>query len=545
MSTEEESDMPAKSIRAQLAADPDLGAGNVLTTLVRRGDRLDEPVLTFDTDIGGIPAWQPLTIRQLDELTRARAAALHALGVGMRDPVAVCAPTAADTALTFLAATRLGAIPALINPFLATELMAEYIRRLDAVGLITDAEHASELAAQHTGTPLLADFAALASGDPAEAPAPYQYYPTDPVAITHSSGTTGLPKAVVHSHASLFAAIRYRLGLPRPQGMERMLSAMPCPHAAGLIVTNLGMCSGGEVAMLSRQTGPSVLEAIERWHPRSVVGFSTTWPDLVKAGLDQHDLSSVALWWNTGDCAHEAHIRRLVACGHRDVATSAGRQREEGSVFVDGLGSSEMGHSHFFIARTKDSDNYGRCIGRPHSFAATVVMGPDGQELPAGEVGELGTNSPTNSLGYWNDSARTYRTRIRGYFLTGDLVYRDENGYYYHLDRKADSVDLGNGGFLYTAASEERILAACPEVLDCTLVAVTEGGRVVTDVLLQLDARADPAADRAGAVRAALDDRVAATLRHVIAVDDDNIPLTPTGKVRKFVLRQRHLESVR
>jgi acyl-coenzyme A synthetase/AMP-(fatty) acid ligase len=536
--------MPAKSIRAQLAADPDLGAGNVLTTLVRRGDRLDEPVLTFDTAIGGFPAWQPLSISQLDELTRARAAALAALGIGMRDPVAICAPTAADTALTFLAAARLGAIPALINPFLAADLMAEYIRRLDAVGVITDAEHASQLASRDTGTPLLADFAALAGGNPAETAEPYQHYPTDPVAITHSSGTTGLPKAVVHSHASLFAAIRYRLGLPRPQGMERMLSAMPCPHAAGLIVTNLGMCSGGEVLMLSRQTGPTVLEAIERWRPRSVVGFSTTWPDLVKAGLDQHDLSSVALWWNTGDCAHEAHIRRLVACGNRDVVTSAGRQREAGSVFVDGLGSSEMGHSHFFIARTKDSDNYRRCIGRPHSFAETVVMGPDGRELPPGEVGELGTRSPTNSLGYWNDSARTYRTRVRGYFLTGDLVYRDDDGYYYHLDRKADSVDLGDGSYLFTAASEERILAACPDVLDCTLVALTEDGRVVTDVLLQLDSAADPATDRTAAVRAALDSRVAATVRHVIAVDDDNIPLTPTGKVRKFVLRQRHLESV-
>jgi acyl-coenzyme A synthetase/AMP-(fatty) acid ligase len=536
--------MPAKSIRAQLAADQDLGAGNVLTTLIRRGDRLDEPVLTFDTAVGGFPAWQALTIRQLDELTRARAAALAGLGIGMRDPVAVCAPTAADTALTFLAAARLGAIPALINPFLATELMAEYIRRLDAVGVITDAEHARQLSASDIGIPLLPDFTALAGGDPAAAPEPYQHYPTDPVAITHSSGTTGLPKAVVHSHASLFAAIRYRLGLPRPQGMERMLSAMPCPHAAGLIVTNLGMCSGGEVAMLSRQTGPTVLEAIERWRPRSVVGFSTTWPDLVKAGLDEHDLSSVALWWNTGDCAHEAHIRRLVACGNREVVTSAGRQREAGSVFVDGLGSSEMGHSHFFIARTKDSGNYQRCIGRPHSFAETVVMGPDGRELPPGEIGELGTKSPTNSLGYWNDSARTYRTRVRGYFLTGDLVYRDQEGYYYHLDRKADSVALGDGSYLFTAASEERILAACPDVLDCTLVALTEDGRVVTDVLLQLEPAADPATDRTAAVREALDSRVAATVRHVIAVDDDNIPLTPTGKVRKFVLRQRHLESV-
>jgi acyl-coenzyme A synthetase/AMP-(fatty) acid ligase len=531
-------------MRAQLAAIPGLGAGNVLTTLISRGDRLDEPVLTFDTATGRHPAWQPLTLRQLDELTLARAASLRALGIGMRDPLAVCAPTAADTTLTFLAAVRLGAIPALINPYLPADLLAEYIRRLGAAGLVTDPGHASALAAYDTGTPLLADFTTLGQGDPGQAPAPYRHFPTDPVAITHSSGTTGLPKAVVHSHASLFAAIRYRLGLPRPQGMERLLSAMPCAHAAGLIVINLGMCSGGEVAMLSRQTGPGVLAAIESWRPRCVVGFSSTWPDLVKARLEEHDLSSVALWWNTGDCAHETHIRKLVASGSRETVTSAGRQRVTGSVFVDGLGSSEMGHSHFSIAHTRDTNRYGRCIGRPHSFAETVVMAPDGTQLPPGQVGELGTKSETLSLGYWNDSARTYRTRVGGYFLTGDVVYRDEDGYFYHLDRKVDSVDLGDGGFLYTAASEERVLAACPDVMDCTLVALTEDGRVVTDVLLQLEAGADPGADRGDQVRAALEPRVAATVRDVIAVGDDNLPLTATGKVRKFVLRQRHLESV-
>jgi acyl-coenzyme A synthetase/AMP-(fatty) acid ligase len=532
----------AKINRARLAADPALGAGNVLTTLVAGGAGLDEPRLTFDTPADGCPAWQPLSIRRLDGLVKARAASLASLGIGRRDPVAVCAPTAADTALTFLALARLGAIPALINPYLDIEPMAEYIRRLDAVGILTDQAHGERLGPLGPGIPFLADVTTLGGGDQDDAPEPYPWHPTDPVAITHSSGTTGLPKAVVHSHASLFAAIRYRLTLPRPQGTERMLSAMPCPHAAGLIVINLGLCYGGEVAMLSRQTGPGVLEAIERWRPRSVIGFSATWPDLVKADLPKHDLGSVALWWNTGDCAHEAHIRRLIACGSREVATREGRERVPGSVFVDGIGSSEMGHSHFFIQHSADTSRYGRCIGKPHAFAETAVLGPDGQELPPGEVGELGTKSPTLSLGYWNDSARTYRTRVRGYFLTGDLVYRDDEGYYYHLDRKVDSVDLGGGARLYTAASEERILAGCPDVLDCTVVAVRDGDRVVTDVLLQLEAGADPGADRTARVRAALSPEVAATLRQVLLMDGDNIPITPTGKVRKFVLRQRHLE---
>lgn len=533
--------MTAKSARARLSADPDVGAGNVLTKLAELDIGLDEPSLTFDTGVGGLPAWRPTTLRQMHRLVAARAAALRTLGIARRDPVAVCAPTAADTALTFLALAWIGAIPALVNPRLAADLAVRYISGLSAVGLITDAAHAASLPESATGVPLLADFAALAAADPDSAPAPYRFYPTDPVAITHSSGTTGLPKAVVHSHESLYAAIRYRLSLPRPQGTERMLSALPCPHAAGLIILNLAMSYSSEVAMLSVQNGPGVLAAIEDWRPRAVVGFSTTWPDLVKSGLASHDLSSVALWWNTGDCAHEAHIRRLVACGSRLTVSSRGRERVGGSVFVDGLGSSEMGHSHFFIAHSPETNRYNRCIGKAHSFADATVFGPDGDQLPPGEVGELGTKSATLSLGYWNDSATTFRTRYGGYFLTGDLVYKDTEGYFYHLDRKLDAVDLGDGKFIYTAASEERILMHCPDVLDCTIVPVRDGDAVRSDVLLHLVDDADPDADRTPEVRAALEPHVAATLRRVIPVSVDAVPLTPTGKVRKVVLRQHHL----
>lgn len=130
---------------------------------------------------------------------------------------------------------------------------------------------------------------------------------------------------------------------------------------------------------------------------------------------------------------------------------------------------------------------------------------------------------------------------MRGYFLTGDLMYRDEEGYYYHVDRAVDSVDLGDGHRLYTAMSEERVLADCPDVLDCTVVAVREGDKVVTDVLLQLTAEADRELDRTAEVTAALEAAVAATVRQVLVVEDGRIPLGPTGKVRKVLLRERHL----
>jgi acyl-CoA synthetase (AMP-forming)/AMP-acid ligase II len=536
--------MSLTNIRALLAADPDVGAGHVLTTRIRLGRNLDEPRVTFDTAVDGHRAWEPFTVRELDRAVRARAAVLHGLGVGPRDPVAVYVTTASDNILSFLALSRLGAIPALVNPNLDGEKAALYVSRLKAVGLIADAAHRELLVGHDPGVPVLADPADLGTAaDPDSAPEPYAHWSGDPIAITHSSGTTGMPKAVVHSHASLYAAIRHRLSLPVPQGADRILSALPSPHAATLIAVNQALSFDAEVVHLSAQTGSSVLDAIERWRPHGVFGFAATWADLARHDLTTRRLDSVCLWWNTGDCAHEAHIRRLVAVGSRIVSTPGGRVRRPGSVFIDGLGSTEMGHSHFFITHTADSDRYGRCVGRPHSFVDCEVLDPRGEPLGPGEVGELGTKSPTLAPGYWNDSATTYRTRVRGYFLTGDLMYRDEEGYYYHMDRAVDSVDLGGGRRLYTAQSEEQVLAACPEVLDCTVVAVRDGERVVTDVLLQLTRDADRDRDRTKEVTAALDEHVAATVRGVLAVEDGSIPLGPTGKVRKVLLRQRHLDA--
>lgn len=536
--------MSPTNIRALLAADPDVGAGNVLAKRVQLGLGLDDPKVTFDTAVDGRPAWEPFTVRELDRAVRARSAALHALGVRPRDPVGVYVTAAADNILSFLALSRLGAIPALVNPNLDGEKAAIYLSRLKATGLIADAAHVAALDGRDHGVPLLADPTALgAAADPDAAPEPYPHWSGDPVAITHSSGTTGLPKAVVHSHSSLYAAIRHRLSLPIPQGSDRVLNVLPSPHAATLIATNQVLSFNAEIANLSSQTGPAVLDAIEQWQPHGVFGFAATWADLAGRELAGRDLASVNLWWNTGDCAHEAHIRRLVAVGSRVYATRQGRERRPGSVFIDGLGSTEMGHSHFFITHTVDSNRYGRCVGKPHTFVDCEVFDPDGNALPAYEVGELGTKSPTLALGYWNDSLTTYRTRLRGYFLTGDLMYRDEEGYYYHMDRLVDSVDLGDGKRLYTAKSEEQVLATCPEVLDCTVVAVRDGDRVVTDVLLRLVEGADPGRDRAKEVTAALDEHVAATVRSVLVVAEDSIPIGPTGKVRKLVLRQRHLES--
>ncbi|SCG45169.1 class I adenylate-forming enzyme family protein [Micromonospora halophytica] len=535
--------MRTKGLRGALAADTEIGAGNVLARVLAHGADPQGPGLTFDTAVDGHPAEQPLTLGQLDERVAARAAWLHERGVRPRDPVAVWATGAADMVLSFLALARLGAIPALMNGRLRPEIAAEYIRRLRAAGVLADAAHTELLVGHELGAPLLGQPAEAGAGDPAAAPAHYRHHDEDPIVITHTSGTTGVPKAVLHSHASLFAATRHLLSMPQAQGTSRILNALPAPHTATVLMVNQALGNRAEMFLLSDQGGERVLDAIQRWRPDGVFGFSVTWAELARFDLSAYDLDSVRLWFNTGDCSHEPHVRRLVAVGSRDVMTRDGVTRVPGSVFIDGLGSSEMGHSMFHVTHTVDTDRYGRCVGRPYRFTKVAVLDPDGNELPPGQVGWLGIDSPSLFRGYWNDSVTTYRSRLRGWYLTGDLVHADADGRYYHMDRAVDSVDAGDGRWFFTALSEERILAACPDVTDCTVVIVREGDTVITDVLLDLAAGADPDTDRTPAVRAALGPHVGATLRRVVPVRADDLPVTVTGKVRKVALRERYLSE--
>jgi acyl-coenzyme A synthetase/AMP-(fatty) acid ligase len=417
--------------------------------------------------------------------------------------------------------------------------------------VILDEDHAG-LAVLELGAPILGDAAETGTGDPSRAPAHYRHHPDDPVAITHSSGTTRMPAAVVHSHQSLFAAVRaVRLTEPRQHGPVRELSAFPQAHTAGIIILNEALCNGYELLCLSEQggtfanSGEVIIDAIERWRPTAVYGFAVTWAELARYDLTARDVSSVRFWSNSGDCAHEAHIRRLVAVGSHHAYSKDGVVSLPGSRFNDTLGSTEMGYGGFGISHYPGSERYNRCVGKAQPFAEIILVDTrTGQEVPAGQVGMVAMKSPTLALGYWNDSVNTFRTRLNGYYLTGDLMYRDEDGYFYHMDRISDAVDLGNGNYIYTALSEERILKRCPDVRDCTVLAARgEDGGLVFDVLLLLAPDADPMLDRDGDIRAALGEVAAAVPRRIVTVPDDEIVVGPTGKVRKFLMREQLLAS--
>ena len=543
--------MKGSNPRAVLAADMELGAGNVLLRLAEHGADMDMPRVTFDTDVDANPAWTPLSLRTLTQRAAARTEWFARHGIGRRDPVAVYVTSAADVFLNFFALTWLGAIPALMNGSMPPEIAVEFIRRLGAVGVLTDDDH-SWLAGRDLAAPIIGYAADTGTGDPAAAPAHYRHHPDDPVAITHSSGTTRMPAAVVHSHHSLFAAVRaVRLTEPRQHGPVREMSAFPQAHTAGVIIMNEALCNGYELLCLSAQggafgsSGEIILDAIERWRPTAVYGFAVTWAELARYDLTKRDVSSVRFWSNSGDCAHEAHIRRLIAVGSHHA------YKDGAVVSLPGVPVQRHARLHRDgIWRVRHQPPPRHRALRPLRWQATAVRrdhpgGPADRPGGAGRRGRYGRHEVADVGARLLERLRQHvPTRLNGYYLTGDLMYRDEEGYFYHVDRASDALDLGDGKWLYTALSEERILRHCPDVRDCTLLAVRgNDGRLTVDVLLALTEDAAPDRNREAEIRAALGDVAVELLLRVVAVPESEMVLGPTGKVRKFLMRQRLLAS--
>ncbi|SER66885.1 Acyl-CoA synthetase (AMP-forming)/AMP-acid ligase II [Streptomyces sp. yr375] len=464
--------------RARICSDTELGAGNVLERLKAYGRPLDEPVLRTDGGWRAPDGSHPdvLTLGELYEAVETYAGWYAAQGVRPRDPVAVHSFSSTEFAVNFLALTSLGAIPSFVNGNLAPETAAAYIHRQGAVGAFTDQAHRPVLADSGLGFLVAADDIRPEHRASLPAAYPYRHDPTDPVLISHSSGTTGMPKGVPHTHRTLMYAQLHRLRYSTGTDMERTLVGLPGAHNAMVATLLYCLLLRTDLKLLSSQCGAEVLDAVEEFRPTIVLAFAGTFGEMAAEDLTKRDLSSVQVWFNTGDAAHEAHIRALVQHGgHLEIRRDLSRVRVDGSVFVDGLGSSEAGYSVFHNRHTKDTSAYSRCVGKPISFAEAAVLAEDGTLLPPGQVGRLGLKSPTLTPGYWNDSLTWNRMRLGGYWLTGDLAQQDEDGNFYHLDRAPDAVRTRDG-IVFSTRTEELLLAELPELADCTVVGVAPDG---------------------------------------------------------------------
>jgi len=437
--------------------------------------------------------------------------------------------------LHFLALTSIRAIPAPVNCRMKPSIALLYHQKYHFDFLVYDAhDHSAALAEQTRGmTGILAY--GMADASLPVVPAgdwPAQYHRDDTVMICHSSGTTGIPKAVLFGHQQFFYGKRERLLSFLQADKEKMLCALPHSHSAGISYLMTAVLLGLPTQVLSDLTGAGLRTHIAEFQPTVLVGFPQTYSALAEMELASGEFPFLRRFYNTGDTAHEVHIQALLK-----AAPDAG--------FYDGFGASELGMALFGKISTRDNVASGRCVGQPVPFAKVKIINELGQRLPSGQIGYIAIESRSITAGYYRDEALTQRSRTDdGYWLTGDIGYLDREGAFYHLDRVVDVIHTPQGP-AYTLELEELVLKQCA-IDDITIVGVTQSPRASEMIVAMIKQTTAESVDLCRQVHAVL----AAKLSDAAPVCVVNLakafvpPSGATGKILKRVIRERFWQDL-
>jgi acyl-CoA synthetase (AMP-forming)/AMP-acid ligase II len=486
-----------------------------------------------------VEAWGGRVLRyeELDRRSRALAAALVRRGLGPGSTVAMALRNGATWFEVAWALQRLGAYWVPVNWHLTAGEASYLVQDAGAQALVVDAElaelaHAASAVLEPpalrvaAGGPLegFFDLAALTAEDPAGSPE------LEGQAMLYSSGTTGRPKGIRRplSQAPFgqrttldgLLQVLYRAG---PDSVY--LSPAPLYHAAPLGFTMAAHRLGATVVVMDRFDPRGWLEAVARYrvtHSQVVPTMLVRLLELPEEVRGSFDLSSLQVVVHAAaPCPVEVKRRAMAWLGpilHEYYAGS------EGNGFC-AIGPEE------WLARPGS-------VGRPVAGAVHIV-GPDGEELPPGEVGTIYfEGSPP--FEYHRDPERTRAAfHPRGWSTLGDLGYLDQDGYLYLSDRRTDLVITG-GVNVYPREVEE-VLVEHPAVADAAVVGAPDpdlGKRVVAVVELRPDHA--PGDDLAGELTRFCRERLAGykcprEIRFVPA-----LPRTPTGKL----LRRRLVEEL-
>jgi 4-hydroxybenzoate-CoA ligase len=341
----------------------------------------------------------------------------------------------------------------------------------------------------------------------------------------YSSGSTGDPKGVKHVHTSLIATARlYGEGVLGITAEDVVFSAAKLFFAYGLgNAMSFPMAVGAAAVLLpGRPTPDAVLDTMRRHRPTLFFGSPALY-----AGLLAHR--------DIGAGAGSDRLRLCVSAGEALPPHICERWRQiVGVEILDGIGSTEM--LHIFLSNRTDAIRYGTS-GKPVPGYDARIVAEDDTELGAGEIGELVVRGPSSAEGYWNQRAKTRRTFAGEWTYTGDKYLRDGDGFYQYCGRTDDMFKVSGvwvSPFEVEAAlmSHEAVLAAAviarkdhDDLLKPKAFVVLKNGRAADEQLFE-------------ALKAHVKQHAGAWKYPRWIEVRDELPMTATGKVQRFKLRE-------
>ncbi len=476
-----------------------------------------------------------LTYRELLGLADRFATVLTGLGLRPEERVFLALPDGAELVGALFGALKAGGVVVLVNPDLQPQALATLIdylrprcavvdgqrvgRWADAIGLARERLQLLTVGERASGCLSFEELARRV----VERFQNVRTHRDDPAVLLFSGGTTGRPKAVVQPHRSYaYTTVAYGQGVLGLSADDVTLS-VPKLYFGYALGSNLffPFSVGASACLFPERSSPeSIFAAIRRHRPTLLVNVPTMVQQMVGHELAaSQDLSCLRLATSAGEALPGPLLERWLEAF--------------GVELLDGLGTAEQWH--IFLSNRPDRV-------RPGSLGEVVpgfdvrARDEEGRDLAPGEIGQLWVSGGARALGYFRELDKTRSTFRGDWVVTGDLVSRDVDGYFYYKGRGDDVLKVG--GKWFSPAEVESCLVRHVAVAECAVVGIANAdGLVKPHAFVALRSGHAPSDE----LEADLRQLVASTLqpykapRTVRFVDD--FPRTHLGKIDRGKLR--------
>ena len=466
---------------------------------------------------------QTVTYGELRQRILAAAAELASLGVRPGDCVILAASGTPAFAYGYFATHLIGAVAVPLDPQAPDTRLAHVAGRVEprAIFAARAYEHA-------TLGPVRAidDLAGLESnGDEPQGPG------LDDLAdLLFTTGTSGAPKGVMLTHRNILAAATNINGVLGNDASDREVVPLPLSHSFGLGRLRCNALAGGTVILVGgfKLPGES-LNAMERWKATGFAVVPAGMAVLVRFGQEElAGFSDQLKYMEFGSAPMPLATKQLLIeiLPRTRVWMHYGLTEASRCTFIE----------------FHDSREFLDSIGKPTPNVEVRVVDEQNRDMPHGAPGEIIVKGGMVTAGYWQDPERTAKTLVDGWLHTGDLGYKDEQGYVYLHGRKGDMINVG--GFNVSPVEVEEVLAQHAAIEQGACIGIPDpsevSGEVVTVFLVPRIGQARPTRRELGDwLKPRLEPyKIPAAVEWV-----ESLPKTGSGKLQRGVLREREAKK--